>query len=81
MKRALALFIVACASLCLSGCSDYYKIRDPVSGTVYYTNDFEKKSGGAIRFKDIVTQQLITLNNSEVMRITKDEYRANVHQR
>jgi hypothetical protein len=82
MKKVLLALSLACLVLpILSGCAHYYKIRDPASDKVYYTDDYDDLRSGSIRFKDLVTQQQITLSASEVIRISKDEYRANVHGR
>ena len=82
MKRALLLFILACAAVTMLGaCTHYYKVRDPVSDKIYYTDDLDNEGGGAILFKDYVTKQQIRLSNSEVIRITRDEFDANIHGR
>lgn len=63
----------ACTVL-LAGCfSSYYMVRDPGSGTAYYTTDV-KKSGSAVQFKDEKTGSAVTLQNSEVKEISKDEF-------
>jgi hypothetical protein len=81
MKKML-LFGAACAMLMfVGGCSHYYKVREPGSDKVYYTDDLDNEGGGAILFHDVVTHQEIRLQNSEVIRITKDEYLANIHGR
>jgi uncharacterized protein YceK len=71
----LALFFV----IAVSGCASYYKITDPASGKVYYTEDIDKKSSGIIEFKDEATKAQVTLPTSEVMEITEDQYNANIH--
>jgi uncharacterized protein YceK len=70
----LAVFIMAA----LSGCASYYKVTDPASGKVYYTEDIDKKSSGAIEFKDEVTKTQVTLPTTEVMEITEDQFEANL---
>ena len=73
----LALFMI----IAVSGCASYYKISDPASGKVYYTEDIDKKSSGAIEFKDEVTKTQVTLPTSEVMEITEDQFKANINQK
>jgi hypothetical protein len=68
------LFIVA-----VSGCASYYKVTDPASGKVYYTEDIDKKDSGAIEFKDEATKAQVTLPTSEVMEITEDQFKANIN--
>ena len=55
--------------------SSYYLVKDPHTGHEYYTNAVERSSGG-IRFKDGKTQSTVMLQNSEVIEISRDEYRA-----
>ena len=63
-------------SLGLTGCgSTYYLVKDPGSGAEYYTTTV-KKSGSAVEFKDSKTLTNMTLQNSQVSEITKDQYSA-----
>ena len=71
----LTLFII----IAVSGCASYYKVTDPASGKVYYTEDIDKKGSGAIEFKDEASKTDVTLQASEVMEITKDQYKANIN--
>jgi len=66
------LFLVA-----LSACGSYYKVTDPTTGTTYYSTDVENQKGGAIKLKDSNTGNTVTLQNSEVSEINKEEYKAN----
>ncbi len=80
MKKRLVLFSLACAfAFSISGCASYYKVTDPASGRVYYTDNIQNKGNGAIRFKDENTKTFVTLSTSEVMQITEDQYKANIH--
>ncbi len=74
MKRATTVLI---ASLLLGGCASYYKVTDPVSGRTYYTDDMKKERDGAVRLKDARTGSEVTIQNSEVKKITKEEYETN----
>ena len=58
--------------LLTSGC--YYKIRDVGSGRTYYTTSIENKWGGAIVIKDAKSKATVTLQNSEVHSISKEEF-------
>ena len=55
--------------------STYYLVKDPHTGREYYTTAVEQSNGG-IRFKDGKTQSTVMLQNSEVIEISKDQYRA-----
>jgi hypothetical protein len=71
---ALAL----CAALGLMGCSTYYMVKDPGSGTEYYTTKV-KKSHNAVTFRDAKTSADVTLQSSQVLEVTKDQYQAAVN--
>ena len=77
MSRALA-----CAALCLlmlvvAGCATYYMVRDPGTGTAYYTTKIESAGqAGAVKFKDARTGSVVTMQSSEVREISSDEYEA-----
>lgn len=68
--------VAVALSLGLTGCgSTYYLVKDPGSSAEYYTTDI-KKSGSAVEFKDAKTLTTMTLQNSQVSEITKDQYLA-----
>ena len=67
---SLLLFLTACGG-------GYYKVTDPSTDKVYYTKDIEKEKGGAVKIIDANTGSMVTLQNSEVMEINKEEYNAN----
>ena len=80
MKTRFVRYCLACAvAFTLSGCATYYKVVDPASGRAYYTDHIDKKGSGAIHFKDENTKTQVTLSASEVMEITKDQFKANIH--
>jgi len=61
------LLVAACAS-------SYFKVTDPASKNVYYTEKVERAGGGAASFTDARSGAMVTLQNSEVKEINKDEY-------
>ena len=68
--------VAVALSLGLAGCgSTYYLVKDPGSSAEYYTTAI-KKSGSAVEFKDSKTLTNMTLQNSQVSEITKDQYSA-----
>ncbi len=80
MKRSFLLYLLACAAaFALFSCASYYKVMDPVSGKVYYTDDISTQANGAVRFKDEVSKARVTLPVSEVMEITEDQYKSHIH--
>lgn len=64
------------AALLLSACSSYYMVKDPVSGKEFYTSSVSKKSGGGVIFKDARTGEEVRLQNSQIMEVTRDQFRA-----
>jgi uncharacterized protein YceK len=71
MKR-LAVFLISVAFL--AGCGSYYKVTDPASKNIYYTEDIEQMKSGAVKFKDAKTGGEITLQSSEVKEIDSKEF-------
>ena len=72
-----AIVLLPTLMLMLLGCSTtYYQVRDPGSGSTYYTTELDEKDGGAVTLKDARTNANVTLQNSEVSEITADQYDA-----
>jgi len=68
--------------LMLYGCSSHYMVHDPATGTNYYTKDVDRTGdSGAIKFKDHATGSKVIIQQSEVRKISEDEYEAGVKQR
>jgi len=72
MRKAIPLLLAAV--LLASGCTSYYKVHDPTTGKTYYTSDLKRKSSGAAELVDGRTGNHVSLQNSEVSQITKEEY-------
>lgn len=58
-----------------TACGSYYMVKDPSSEKTYYTQKIKDKKEGAVNFKDAVTGSEVTIQNSEVTRIKKDEFK------
>jgi len=72
------LLCAAVLMFLVSGCA-YYKVTDPGSGRVYYTDNWiSGRYGwtGALRFQDIATGDEVTLQNSQVRQVSHDEVTA-----
>jgi hypothetical protein len=53
----------------------HYRVTDPSSGRVYYTRDVdEKRRSGSVEFKDAKTGAKVTLQSSQVEKISEAEY-------
>jgi hypothetical protein len=58
----------------LAGCtSDYYSVQDPSSGRMYYTDHVSELDSGAVKFKDLQTGSVVTLQASAVKEINKGD--------
>jgi len=71
MKRLAACFICV---VFLVGCGSYYKVTDPASKSIYYTENIDQMKSGAVKFKDAKTGGEITLQSSEVKEIDSKEF-------
>jgi len=79
MRHKLIAFILTLFFLAgIIGCGgSYYQVKDPSTGNVYYTNDIEQKDA-AVKFKDAKTDAEVTLQNSEIKKISSKEFKMGV---
>lgn len=71
----LGKFIVLGMLAGLSACTTYYKVTDPTSQKVYYTTEVDQQKGGSVSLKDAASGAKVTIQNSEVVEISSDEYK------
>ena len=63
----------------VAGCgTDYYRVNDPAGTKEYYTTKIEQTKTGAIAFMDQKSGSVVTLQSSEVKKISEDEFKAAV---
>ena len=74
MKIAAALFLLVSLTACGG---NYYKVTDPATDKIYYTTEVKSEKGGAVKLMDANTGSKVTLQNSEVIEINKEDFRAN----
>jgi hypothetical protein len=75
-------YLLPALLLILCGCTSHYMVHDPVSGSDYYTTDVDRTGdSGAIRFKDHATGSKVIIQQSEVRKISEDEFEAGVKRR
>lgn len=60
----------------VSACTTYYKVTDPSTQKTYYTTGIKKQKGGAVEFKDAATSARVTVQNSEVIEISRADFKA-----
>jgi hypothetical protein len=72
----LGAAVGATCTVLLAGCSgsSYYMVRQPGAATPYYTTGMERAGNYAVQFKDGRTGSDVALQNSEVTKISKDDY-------
>jgi hypothetical protein len=70
-----AVAATACTVL-FGGCSggSYYMVRQPGAATPYYTTGIERAGNYAVQFKDGRTGSDVVLQNSEVTKISQEDY-------
>lgn len=60
----------------LAGCTTYYQVHDPSTDSTYYTTKIDQEDGGGVSLKDARTNAQVTVQTSEVMEITAEQYDA-----
>ena len=65
------MLVAACG-----GGTKYYLVKDNSTGQTYYTTELNTLDNGAVKLKDAKTQTDVTLPNSSVQQVSKDEYNA-----
>jgi hypothetical protein len=73
MKRfgKLLMLALVCA---VGGCASYYHVHDPSTGKDYYTTEVKQDRSGAATLKDGRTGKQVTVQNSEIEKISEEEY-------
>ena len=75
-RKVLATLLVVFFLVGIVGCGGYYQVKDPAGGSIYYTTKIKEEKGGAIKFEDEKTKTNVTLQNSEVKKISKKEFKS-----
>jgi len=74
IKNWFVTALVVLSGVLATACASYYKVMDPTSGTVYYTEKVDRGSGGAVTFTDSKSGADVTIQNSEVKEISEKEF-------
>ena len=70
--------LVLVAAVLVTGCgSSYYRVTDPSTGNVYYTKEVKNRGNGAVQLKDAASGDSVTLQNSQVSKVSKETYETN----
>lgn len=77
MKKTWVFLAAVSMVFVLTSCGKYYMVTDPSTDKTYYTKKIKSQKGGAVQFEDGKSGSDITIQNSEVKQISKDEYVTN----
>jgi hypothetical protein len=68
--------LVVVGLMVVAGCASYYQVTDPTTGKSYFTTSSEisQSDSGATSFIDARTGNKVTLQNSEIAKITQQQY-------
>ena len=75
--KSLTVGLICALAMLVVGCGTYYKVTDPSSSKVYYTTKIDKERRGSVEFKDANSGSKVTLQNSEIMEVSKEEFKEN----
>lgn len=80
IKKMMRIIGLVLGLLVLFGCTakGYWMVTDPFSKNIYYTQKIDSLASGAMKFTDSPTGKMITLQNSEIKKMTEEEFKAAV---
>ena len=61
-----------------SGCTTYYRVTDQSTRRAYYTTDIDRTESGAVRFYDEKGRASVTLQSSEIVEISKEDFNSGI---
>ena len=77
MRQVSKMLFVATVVAGVGGCGPtYYRVTDPTTHRAYYTTEVRDKGAGSVQLRDAGTGKSVTLQNSEVQKVSKEEYDA-----
>ncbi|HKU47839.1 MAG TPA: hypothetical protein VJQ58_13205 [Burkholderiales bacterium] len=75
-EAGMMRLVIAASMLLVAGCGNYYRVSEPASGKEFYTTNIDDAGrGGAIKFKDARTGEVVTLQNSAVKEVSSEEFK------
>jgi hypothetical protein len=78
LRTTFIAAVLVVAAVALTGCTSYYKVTDPESGKTYYSTKVTQLKDGATKLEDERSKTEVTIQNSQVQKITKEQYEAAV---
>jgi hypothetical protein len=75
MRRISGALLAVGAFIGVCGCGGtYYRVTDPTTRHIYYTTELKERGAGSLQLRDAGTGRTVTLQNSEVQNVTKEEF-------
>ena len=73
---------LACLFMLLfaAGCTTYYRVTDQSTRKAYYTTDIDRTDSGAVQFYDVKSRAKVTLQSSEVIKISRDAFDSGIRE-
>ena len=78
MKRLMGLVLGLFLLIGCAGEAKYWMVTDPSTNNIYYTQEVDNLSSGAVKFTDAQTGNAVSIQNSEVKKVTEEEFKAAV---
>ena len=78
MKRLIGLVLGLSLLIGCGGGAKYWMVTDPSTNNIYYTQEVDNLSSGAVKFTNAQTGNTVSIQNSEVKKITEEEFKASV---
>jgi len=78
MKRLIGLVLGLSLLIGCGGGAKYWMVTDPSTKNIYYTQGVDSLSSGAVKFTDAQTGNAVSIQNSEVKKVTEEEFKAAV---
>ena len=66
--------------LVASGCTSYYRITDQATRRTYFATGYDRTSSGAVQFYDEKSRADVTLQSSEIVEISRDDFDSGLKQ-
>jgi hypothetical protein len=77
-KTSTILASVTCVASV--GCTSYYRITDQSTRRTYFATGYDRTSSGAVQFYDEKSRADVTLQSSEIVEISRDEFNSGLQQ-
>jgi hypothetical protein len=76
--KSLRNTLLGLTLLSAGGCASYYQVTDTTTGKVYYStsSQMDQTDSGATTFVEATTGDHVTLQNTQIAKITKEQFDA-----